>query len=388
MEVDRSPAPARNRPPGAAPLRALFVNENIGGHATVHQALRRCLAPREDVQAEFVDVPDPGLLGRLARLPVPVLARQDLDLQPLRAQLARSLWVRRELAARLRSAEVDVVHIYTQNCALASAGLLRQVPSVVTTDSTTELNAYRIPYRAPTRFTPWTVRASIPLERRVLDSADRVVANSGYVAESLRSTYGIADRKLSVLPFGVWLPPEPPPRPDRRPTIAFVGHQLERKGGLRLLRIHQRELRERCDLLLVTTERVPALPGVRVVSDLKGGSDRLWELLQRADIMCFPSTIDQAPNAVLEGAAAGLPVVAHPVAAIGEMVRHDVTGLLVPPGDDAALLAALNALIDDPVRRRELGRRARQHMERHYDMRSAADRLVGVLTTAARGTRT
>lgn len=114
----------------------------------------------------------------------------------------------------------------------------------------------------------------------------------------------------------------------------------------------------------------------------------MWELLQRADIMCFPSTIDQAPNAVLEGAAAGLPVVAHPVAAIGEMVRHDVTGLLVPPGDDAALLAALNALIDDPVRRREMGRRARQHMERHYDMRSAADRLVGVLTTAARGTRT
>jgi len=52
------------------------------------------------------------------------------------------------------------------------------------------------------------------------------------------------------------------------------------------------------------------------------------------------------------------------------------------------LLAALNALIDDPVRRREMGRRARQHMERHYDMRSAADRLVGVLTTAARGTRT
>jgi len=383
IEVDSSPASALDRRRGAAPLRALFVNENIGGHATVHQALRRCLTLRDDVRAEFVDVPDPGLLGRLARLPVPVLARQDLDLQPLRAQLARSLWVRRKLAARLRSAEVDVVHIYTQNCALASSGLLRQVPSVVTTDSTTELNAYRIPYRSPTRFTPWSVRASIPLERRVLDAADRVVANSGFVAESLRSTYGIAEAKLSVLPFGVWLPPPPPPRPYRRPTIAFVGHQLERKGGLRLLQIHQRELRERCDLLLVTTERVPNLPGVRVVSDLKGGSDRLWGLLQQADIMCFPSIIDQAPNAVLEGAAAGLPVVAHPVAAISEMVKHGVTGLLVPAGDDAALLAALNALIDDPVRRRDMGRRAREHMERHYDMRSAAEHLVTVLRTAA-----
>lgn len=382
-QVEGSTAFPEERRSGA-PLRALFVNENIGGHATVHMALKRCLDERVDIDAEFVDVPNPRLLGRLLRLPVPVLGRYDLDLQPLRSQLVRSHWVRRELTRRLGRGGVDVVHIYTQNCALSSAGLLRKVPCVITTDSTTELNAYRIPYRAPTRFTPWSVRASIPFERRVLAAADHIVANSDYAANSLRTTYGVPEDKLEVLPFGVWLPPEPPSRPDRRPTIVFVGHQLERKGGLRLLELHQRHLRERADLVLVTTETVPELPGVRVVSDLEGGSSRLWKILQDADIMCFPSTIDQAPNAVLEGAAAGLPVIAHPVAAISEMVQHDVTGLLVPPGDDAALLQALTDLVEDPERRREMGRRGRKHVEKNYDMRVAADHLVAVLARVAR----
>ncbi len=381
------PAPARVDPRAATPLRVLFVNENIGGHATVHNALRRCLDLRGDIEAEFLDVPDPGLLQRLGRAPVPMLGRFDLDLQPLRSQIIRSQWVGRALRARLKVGGVDVVHVYTQNCALTSVATLGRVPCVVTTDSTTELNAYRIPYRSPTRFTPWGVRASIPFERRVFRAADQVIANSAYVAASLRGAYGVPERKLIVLPFGVWLPPPPAPRPRRRPCIVFVGHQLRRKGGLRLLDVHQRYLRDRCDLLLVTTENVPELPGVRVVSNLRGGSDRLYELLQQADVMCFPSSIDQAPNVVLEGAAAGLPVVAHPVAAITEMVQDGVTGLLVPPEDDAALLAALRSLLDNPARAREMGRRGRQHVEALYDMRTAVARLATVLFAVARGNK-
>lgn len=367
----------------AGALRALFVNENIGGHATVHAALERCLAERPDVHAEFLHVPDPGLVGKVLRRPVPGLGALDLDLQPLRAQLVRSAWTRRALRSRLSRGDVDVVHVYTQNTALLSVPELRRVPTVVTTDSTGELNAYRIPYRPPTRFTPLSVRVSVPVERRVLTAARRVVANSEYVAASLRTTYGVADQRLSVLPFGVWLPPRQPEPPDRRPTVVFVGHQLERKGGRRLLRLHQAHLRERCDLLLVTTEPVEPLPGVRVVSDLRGGSDDLWAVLASADLMCFPSTIDQAPNAVLEGSAAGLPVVAHPVAAVAEMVVDGRTGLLVPPDDDDALLAALLRLLDDRDLRLRMGRAGRVHVEQRYDMRLAVDRLVGVLRAAA-----
>lgn len=369
----------------AAPLRALFVNENIGGHATVHAALRRVFAERGDIDAEFLDAPEPGLLGRALRAPVPGLARLDADLQPLRSQLLRSEWVRRALGARLKRGGIDVVHIYTQNCALTATRRLRSVPTVITTDSTTELNAYRIPYRTPGAGTAWSIRLSRPLERAALHGAQRVVANTDYVARSLAGAYRIDADKLEVLPFGVWVPPEPPPRRHHggKPTVVFVGQSLERKGGRRLIDLHQRFLRERCDLVLVTSEQVEALPGVRVVSGVRPGGDELWSVLAAADIMCFPSTIDQAPNVVLEGSAAGLPVVAHPVGGIPEMVRDGVTGILVPPGDPQALCAALSDLLADPGRARQLGSAGRAHIAARYDMRITADRLVAILTEAA-----
>lgn len=368
--------------PAGSPVRVLFVNENIGGHVTVHAALRRAMAGREDLHAQFLDVPDPGLVGKLLRRPLPLLGPLDLDLQPLRAQLVRSNWTRRALARHLASGKIDAVHVYTHNVALLSARQLRTVPTVITTDSTTALNAYRLPYRDATRFTPATVALSQRLERPVLQAARRVVANANFVADSLLGAYAVPAERLRVLPFGVAIPPRPAERPERRPTVVFVGHQLERKGGRRLIKLHQEHLLEHCDLLLVTTEPVEPLPGVRVVSDLKAGSDALWELLAGADIMCFPSTIDQAPNAVLEGAAAGLPVIAYPVAAVSKMVVDGVTGLLVAPGDDVALLAALRRLLSDGPLRRSMGRRAREHVEQNYDMQVAADQLAGIVLEA------
>ncbi len=346
----------------------------------MHAALRTHLAGRTDVQAEFFDAPDPGFLGRVARLPVPVLGRLDADLQPLRAQLVRSAAVHRWLRRRLRRGDVDVVHVYTQHSVLLSSGVLRGVPTVVSTDSTTEANAYRLPYRLPTRWTPAAVRVALPFERRVLRAADRVVATSGWTADMLRATGAVEPDRLVVLPFGVDLPPPPDERPERRPTIVFVGHQMERKGGNHLVALHQRHLRDACDLVLVTTADVDPAPGVRVVRDLRSGDGRLWDVLADADVFCFPSTMDQVPNAVLEAAAAGLPVVAHPVAAVPELVVDGVTGLLVPPGDDDALLAALRSLTGDRERRLEMGRRGRAHVEARYDMARTADELVDLLT--------
>jgi glycosyltransferase involved in cell wall biosynthesis len=257
------------------------------------------------------------------------------------------------------------------------------VPTVVSTDSTTTVNAYRLPYRQPGRRTPATVRASVPLESRVFGAAERVVATSAWTAEMIRATSVVDEDRLVVLPFGVSLPARLPDRPHRRPTIAFVGHHMERKGGNQLLRLHQQHLRDVCDLVLVTTDDVDPAPGVRVVRDLRSGDQGLWDVLGDADVFCFPSTMDQAPNAVMEAAAAGLPVIAHPVAAVPEMVVDGVTGLLVPPRDDDALLTALRRLIDDPGRRVQMGRRAREHMEDRYDMRRTVDALVDVLSEAA-----
>jgi glycosyltransferase involved in cell wall biosynthesis len=77
--------------------------------------------------------------------------------------------------------------------------------------------------------------------------------------------------------------------------------------------------------------------------------------------------------------AAGLPVVATNVGAVGEAVCDGETGLLVPPGDVRTLSAALAALMQDPSRRQSMGLRARAVAERRFDSAVNARRILSIL---------
>jgi glycosyltransferase involved in cell wall biosynthesis len=367
---------------GRAPLRVLFVNENIGGHATVHHHMGHGFADHDIISATFIDVPPRGLVRRLAGAPVPGLDRLDLDLQPLRAQLAAAAWVRRALKAHHEP--YDVLHVYTQNAALLSSDLLRSVPTVVSLDTTNARNAYRLPYRAPTRFTPATVACSKPFERRVFDAATTVVANSRWAAGSLIDDYGLAPSEVRVIPFGIRGPDAAPRRDHRigRPRVGFVGRQFAAKGGVALLEAFDRYLRGRAELLLVTEEPVEPAEGITVVADLRQGDRRLWELLESCDIFAFPSTIDQAPNAVLEAMAAGLPVVAVDTAAVGEMVVDGGTGILIGSDDPDALGRALSELVDNGDKRRMMGHAGRRRFEQVYDLDIGLEALAATLVQA------
>jgi glycosyltransferase involved in cell wall biosynthesis len=75
--------------------------------------------------------------------------------------------------------------------------------------------------------------------------------------------------------------------------------------------------------------------------------------------------VDNQPVSVLEAFAAGLAVVSTGTGDIAAMVRHDETGLIVPPDDPAAMAAAVASLLEAPARARELSERARQEMTKY-----------------------
>ena len=362
--------------------RVLFVNENIGGHATVHLNLERALTDHPEIEATFLHVPSPSIGRRLVSASVPGLGRLDLDLQPLRAQLALSAFVHRRL--RKMVGDFDVVHVYTHNAALLSGRELASVPTVVSLDSTNALNAYRLAYRSPTRWTPRVLPLTQRFERRVYDAATVIVANSAWVAASLRGTYSVPPDRIRVLPFGVPVPAELPaaPPPDGLPAITFVGRELERKGGQLLLELHQRFFASRCILNLVTPEPVPELLNVRVFGDVTPGDPRLSTLLRGSRAFVFPSPIDQAPNAVLEAMAMGLPIVGLRVGAVPEMVDDGRTGLLVDPGDEAGLTRSIEALLDDPARAARMGAAGHERALARYDIKATTTELVQILGEA------
>ncbi len=355
-----------------------FVNENIGGHVTMHHHLRTVLAERGDVRATYFDLPRERFAMRLVGAAVPGLGRLDIDLQLIRARLAQSVVVRRHLESLTETP--DALHAYTQNTALLSVGYMRRVPTVVSIDASNRQNAYRLPYRRPTRFTPLTVPLGTVWERRVYEQARCIVAHSTWAADSVLG-YGVPGARIEVIPFGIAVPtPLPPQHDGGLPRIVFVGTSMERKGGWRLLRIWQRYLQTQTRLTLVTLEPVAPVPGVEVRNDVQPGDGKLEQIFAGADIFAMPGEIDAFGYALLEAMAAGLPIVAPRVAAVPEIVLDGLTGLVVPPGDDQAFAAALARLAADPVGRQGMGLAGRARVVERFDAIVTTRQLVELVT--------
>jgi glycosyltransferase involved in cell wall biosynthesis len=107
---------------------------------------------------------------------------------------------------------------------------------------------------------------------------------------------------------------------------------------------------------LTELERLRDTLGLGERLRMLGFEDDLDTLLGAVDAVAVPSTrADPFPNAALEAAAAGVPVVAAAHGGLPEMVRDGDTGLLVEPGAPRALAAALRGLADDPARSAALG---------------------------------
>jgi glycosyltransferase involved in cell wall biosynthesis len=103
--------------------------------------------------------------------------------------------------------------------------------------------------------------------------------------------------------------------------------------------------------------------GIELVRAVKPYTQEWRGIWRDADVFVMPARAEAFGMVYQEAAAAGVPVIAPRINAVPEIVEHGVTGLLVPPGDDRALVAAMREMIAAPNRRHALGRAARTRME-------------------------
>jgi glycosyltransferase involved in cell wall biosynthesis len=100
-------------------------------------------------------------------------------------------------------------------------------------------------------------------------------------------------------------------------------------------------------------------------------------LLASADVQVLPSIYEELGTAVLEGMRIGVPLVASETGGLPSLVTHGVTGLLVPPGDAAALAGALRRLLADRELAARLADQARRE-SRDYSWTALAERVLAV----------
>jgi starch synthase len=223
-------------------------------------------------------------------------------------------------------------------------------------------------------------------------------------ADRVRARYGVPSARIARIfnpvDLRVWTATERRQAraaldipPDAR-VVAWHGRVVMHKKGLDLLldaweRICRERPGEDLRLLVVGTgddasefqRRLQPLRGVIWVNRFVHAASELAHWLSAADIYALPSRYEGFPVALTEAMACGLPVVAADADGVSDILEGgDASGGLVVPRDDTdALVQAVGLLLDDPDRRRELGRRARRRAEAAFSLASVGQQLRSLL---------
>jgi glycosyltransferase involved in cell wall biosynthesis len=142
----------------------------------------------------------------------------------------------------------------------------------------------------------------------------------------------------------------------------------------------------RCVLVGDTDTENPAAIGVaRLRAWVDDGSVEWWghrddmpSALSAASIVCLPSYREGLPKVLLEAAACGRALVATDVPGCREIVRHEQTGLLVPPRNAAALADAIEVLLRSPEKRLAYATAARILAEKEFAVGMVVEQTLQV----------
>lgn len=239
------------------------------------------------------------------------------------------------------------------------------------------------------------VRALRAARNAALRRATRLVCPSGYLAR-LAVSWGVPEASVVVLPNPAPPLPELPSREEARarfgatgPTLAFAGRITRQKA----LEVALEALRRVEGVSLLVAGEGPELERVRATAAALGLDGRVrflgpldrqgvLALFRAADASVLSSTWENLPHSAVESLAVGTPVVATAVGGVPEVVRDGENGLLVPPGDAAALAEAIRRLAADSELRGQLARRAAASVE-HLAAQRVYARLEELLREAA-----
>ena len=221
-----------------------------------------------------------------------------------------------------------------------------------------------------------------------------VVAVSHPLADHLRKDLLLARDRVAVIPNGV-PHAEVPAAPIRQELglgprdrlILAVGNLYPVKGHRYLIEalaaLRRRHPEAHVAIAGRGTEEaaltaLAAALGLKDRVHLLGLRDDVRALLAAADVFAMPSLSEGLPMALLEAMFTARPIVASDVGEIRSALGGGRAGLLVPPGDSAALASALAKLLEDGASVRALGARAATRAAAEYDLERTIDRYAGL----------
>lgn len=371
-------------------MRLAFVCANL---ARYNVSLLRLVSSRSDLHVTVLQMADRDRFRAwrysLEGLDVKTIGGIQIPLET-RAAGPDAYYVSPGLCRELQQGRYDVLMTisWTQGYTLQTllAGKILHRPVILREES--------IPHKASRR-----KRLAMPAIRLMMRSYDSYLAGSSKCKEYLVSL-GCARERVCVIrhtidleEFEQSLPPservvlrQTLGLPDETPVVLFVGKFIKEKGVIELLEAwHQLQAREKTRALLVLTGSGKLEPYVRqfiAAHDLMDTVrvnpylqvDELKRWYGAADVFVMPSHYEAFGVVAGEAMASGLPVIStSEVGAEPDLVQDGVSGIVIPPGDVAALKNAISRLITDVPLREQIGSRARQSAARYATQDLAAE---------------
>jgi glycosyltransferase involved in cell wall biosynthesis len=298
-----------------------------------------------------------------------------------------------DAARKIRAASPDIVFA-PAGSTFAHVSVPVGVPLVYASDATFRLvENYHPHYRNLSRNARETIER---LERNTIARADLVLYPSEWAAESAVRDYGADRARVHVIPWGANI--EEAPHRDsvlgcRKPgpcRLLFIGTNWKEKGADIAIGTLA-ELRERgVETELVICGCTPSKPvtqdGLTIIPYLDKNDqkqrNRLGQLYRDADFFLLPTRADCYGIVFCEAAAHGLPSIAPATGGVSCAIRHEETGILLPPNATKADYAtAISEAFADPDRLARLRQSSREAFEARLNWQAWARRVSDLIQT-------
>jgi glycosyltransferase involved in cell wall biosynthesis len=290
-------------------------------------------------------------------IPFP-LSRQSIKPFP-------ELWTIWHLIRLYRRVRPDIVHHFTIKPVIygSLAARILQIPGII--NSITGLGHLFIDTGARTRLLRTIAKV---LYRISLRRTQAIFENPEDRDIFIQNRLVKAEQSHLILGTGVDVEKfRPTAKSNGTPVVLFSSRMLVTKGLLEFMEatrlLKQKGIPARFALAGRTDPGNPASIPEQQINVWKdsgllewwGWQDDMPSTLAQADIFCLPSYREGVPNALLEAAACGLPIVTTDVPGCRDVVTHGLNGLLVPVRNASVLADALETLLSDAPLRDQMG---------------------------------